>query len=1753
MTVVVSGDSSSVAVSGAPLSSRSTSRSKATGMRFSTSKVRHGGGSSHGGAGTSTLGGHPLSGPDANAPKMDIKHRFEITAKLGSGTYGKVSLAYDHKMEREVAVKLIKKSAIENKQDLVRIRREIRIMSMLKHPNIIQIYEVFENKDKIILVMEYASGGELYDYVSKFGSLPESEARRIFRQITSAVLYCHKHKVAHRDLKLENILLDANNNAKIADFGLSNYFNEKNLLTTFCGSPLYASPEIINGTPYKGPEVGAYYEPDAPSTASMLVRNMLRVNPDRRADIDDIASHWWLNLEENMPVIQELPENQITDHTPLTERAEIMIVQDLADETDVFMEFGHLSQATRQKIEEFRRRRKEAEEYNENSPIKPPKTRRTSNAKEETAPEMTSKEKSLRHQEDTESKSETVSARHERLSKYAAQKSAKTEQDEKRMSQVKEVSVETSASDRRKSSADKGRVLKDEKKMSEPKIPIKPKGTLLEKEEKHDTANDASTSGDSRRPTFVSPTGSVESHNSHSGGSQKLQLSSKPAVAAVAAAIAGSSKYPSSNPQYWRMEVDSLNVLMNQVLEQMESRKGQVSMNLVGRIKAHPMYDERPMVKELLESILAAQPIAVQKEASKVIQQQQSQATISDSSKKPAALPDVVPNSPKVPTTANVKSPTTKTAKADNEKSKIAELPLDLESKKAVLRKTLLEERPWHSVEVGFSTDDDSSSNNTDAGSDTQPVAAKFTKTRLTRSEPYEDEYEDEDEFYDAEEDEEEYESDIDELAEVVESVTKSSKNVQATGPPKIVENLAESAPSTPMASQPPTETSKNHLSATLERGLAKRQSKGKYQFLHNQIEMYGRGVSMEAESPPPSKRRIGGPQPRPEHSPILFDKAKTLLMNPEKVNDIDIEEQSLKKKRKNKDKPKDEAADSKKWLKTQDSDIGSTNENERSSNSVTPIPARLGSVPPRTPPPMGKSGVEGEESEEEEMSDEEEEEEEESDGEAPPFRPRPSTIIGFRTIQPIGSDGVRKEAPIVQVKPQTSSGQVSSAANSQSKKAPSTLEKQEQKPQKAAAASNTRTPRIAKEPPTPTSPPAQNSTPNRRNSRETTSTNNKVTVFPVIEQGNDEEEVKDDGRGMQKYETAASYIRRKNRERRARNKTIAVTSDDLHSASRMFENVQDGSQSPSKQPLSKSTPTEPAILRRKSSLSGTAGARAASIIEHRGTSTEPSQANASPSLGYHRQSYLDDRRSSGAGQHQFEPNYSRQTYVDRRKSFQEFTPSRDSIEERCLSPFSSGAYEKYGIGNYALALDAAPLPASNLSRYEDEVFNAFYPATNGLSGQSWTNEPQRFEVYRTRAERAADFNYRPGTGSHFYTENHRPASSYIPGLSYRSRYDGDHGNYTTHRRSYYDGISDPQRPITPNNELGATTYAPVGVPPPDSPEGRDGSGGIFSRFRPATRRLVGTALRDVDGRRARSQSNDHMYSTVLAREDAEFASHIGARMMTPDMGLGSGFERSGAAMEYGYVNYHDSSGRGVGVAAQPPDMTVTPARSILKNRQAFEIEPRGKETTSGGILSRLRRHLSTDENKNASPTMTSYGYDALKSLTNAPPPLYSTNVALEGVAATTNTTLSGESGKGKRSLLNMARRRTAEVRMLPDGKISTNSYLDDEPYKRPRSPIDRIKSLFRGKSKDNATAGSVVSQAAGSSYTPGSTTYGASSRFTAPTSSYQPVGSMTQSPNSQYKRYTGAATTMNRGYGYPTTGNGTTRSNWYDGGPHLY
>lgn len=260
--------------------------------------------------------------------KHNLKHRYEVMETLGKGTYGKVKKAVERASLRTVAIKSIRKEHITEELERIHIQREIEITSSLRHSNIIRFHEVFESRDKIVIVMEYASRGELYDYIQERRRLPETEARSIFRQITSAVHYCHKNGVVHRDLKLENILLDQDLNVKLADFGLSNNFQKGTLLQTYCGSPLYASPEIVKGLPYQGPEVdcwalgvllyalvyssmpfdgashkvlteqiihGRYRRPNPPSDTCALIDWLLTIRVDERATIEDVATHWWVN------------------------------------------------------------------------------------------------------------------------------------------------------------------------------------------------------------------------------------------------------------------------------------------------------------------------------------------------------------------------------------------------------------------------------------------------------------------------------------------------------------------------------------------------------------------------------------------------------------------------------------------------------------------------------------------------------------------------------------------------------------------------------------------------------------------------------------------------------------------------------------------------------------------------------------------------------------------------------------------------------------------------------------------------------------------------------------------------------------------------------------------------------------------------------------------------------------------------------------------------------------------------------------------------------------------------------------------------------------------------------------------------------------------------------------------------------------------------------------------------------------------
>lgn len=118
-------------------------------------------------------------------------------------------------------------------------------MKLIEHPNVLRLYDVYENKKYLYLVLEHVSGGELFDYLVKKSRLTIREARRFFKQIISALDFCHSHLICHRDLKPENLLLDDKLNIKIADFGMASLQVDGSMLETSCGSPHYACPEVI--------------------------------------------------------------------------------------------------------------------------------------------------------------------------------------------------------------------------------------------------------------------------------------------------------------------------------------------------------------------------------------------------------------------------------------------------------------------------------------------------------------------------------------------------------------------------------------------------------------------------------------------------------------------------------------------------------------------------------------------------------------------------------------------------------------------------------------------------------------------------------------------------------------------------------------------------------------------------------------------------------------------------------------------------------------------------------------------------------------------------------------------------------------------------------------------------------------------------------------------------------------------------------------------------------------------------------------------------------------------------------------------------------------------------------------------------------------------------------------------------------------------------------------------------------------------
>ncbi|XP_015681749.1 serine/threonine-protein kinase MARK2 isoform X3 [Protobothrops mucrosquamatus] len=281
---------------------------------------------------------------------------YRLLKTIGKGNFAKVKLARHVLTGKEVAVKIIDKTQL-NSSSLQKLFREVRIMKVLNHPNIEGQFNKLQYLcDKTLyLVMEYASGGEVFDYLVAHGRMKEKEARAKFRQIVSAVQYCHQKFIVHRDLKAENLLLDADMNIKIADFGFSNEFTFGNKLDTFCGSPPYAAPELFQGKKYDGPEVdvwslgvilytlvsgslpfdgqnlkelrervlrGKYRIPFYMSTdCENLLKKFLILNPSKRGTLEQIMKDRWMNVghedDELKPYVEPLPDYKDPRRTEL--------------------------------------------------------------------------------------------------------------------------------------------------------------------------------------------------------------------------------------------------------------------------------------------------------------------------------------------------------------------------------------------------------------------------------------------------------------------------------------------------------------------------------------------------------------------------------------------------------------------------------------------------------------------------------------------------------------------------------------------------------------------------------------------------------------------------------------------------------------------------------------------------------------------------------------------------------------------------------------------------------------------------------------------------------------------------------------------------------------------------------------------------------------------------------------------------------------------------------------------------------------------------------------------------------------------------------------------------------------------------------------------------------------------------------------------------------------------------------------------
>uniref|UniRef100_A0A8C8AMU8 BR serine/threonine kinase 2 n=1 Tax=Otus sunia TaxID=257818 RepID=A0A8C8AMU8_9STRI len=259
---------------------------------------------------------------------------YRLEKTLGKGQTGLVKLGVHCVTCQKVAIKIVNREKL-SESVLMKVEREIAILKLIEHPHVLKLHDVYENKKYLYLVLEHVSGGELFDYLVKKGRLTPKEARKFFRQIISALDFCHSHSICHRDLKPENLLLDEKNNIRIADFGMASLQVGDSLLETSCGSPHYACPEVIRGEKYDGRKAdvwscgvilfallvgalpfdddnlrqllekvkrGVFHMPHfIPPDCQNLLRGMIEVDASKRLTLEHIQKHIWYIGGKNEP------------------------------------------------------------------------------------------------------------------------------------------------------------------------------------------------------------------------------------------------------------------------------------------------------------------------------------------------------------------------------------------------------------------------------------------------------------------------------------------------------------------------------------------------------------------------------------------------------------------------------------------------------------------------------------------------------------------------------------------------------------------------------------------------------------------------------------------------------------------------------------------------------------------------------------------------------------------------------------------------------------------------------------------------------------------------------------------------------------------------------------------------------------------------------------------------------------------------------------------------------------------------------------------------------------------------------------------------------------------------------------------------------------------------------------------------------------------------------------------------------------